>query len=69
VFLLVNPNGSKLWRLKSRYGGKEKLLALGSFDLISLAEARTKRDSAKNRGRLNVHFVNTQLLPPPKVSR
>jgi hypothetical protein len=29
MFLLVNPNGSKYWRLKYRFGGKEKLLALG----------------------------------------
>ena len=30
LFLLVNPSGSKLWRFKYRYAGKEKLLALGS---------------------------------------
>jgi hypothetical protein len=29
MFLLVNPNGSRYWRLKYRYGGKEKTLALG----------------------------------------
>ena len=30
LFLLVNPGGSKLWRLKYRIDGKEKLLALGA---------------------------------------
>lgn len=47
LFLLVKPNGAKHWRLKYRFGGKEKLLALGSFELVSLAEAREKRDAAK----------------------
>ena len=31
LFLLVNPTGSKLWRLKYRFDGKEKLLALGAI--------------------------------------
>ena len=31
LYLLVNPNGSKLWRLKYHYADKEKLLALGSY--------------------------------------
>jgi hypothetical protein len=31
MFLLVNPNGSRLWRLKYRFAGKEKLLALGGY--------------------------------------
>lgn len=44
---MVKPNGAKLWRLKYRFGGVEKLLSLGSFNLVSLAEARTKRDAAK----------------------
>lgn len=47
LFLLVNPNGSKLWRLKYRFGGREKLLALGPFHLVSLKQARDKRDDAK----------------------
>lgn len=31
MFLQVQPNGSKLWRLKYRYLGKEKLLAIGAY--------------------------------------
>jgi hypothetical protein len=42
LFLLVMPNGSKLWRLKYRFGGKEKLLSFGAFDLVSLAEGAGK---------------------------
>lgn len=35
-FLLVNPVGSKLWRWRYRFDGKEKLMALGEYPLISL---------------------------------
>lgn len=46
LFLLVRPNGSKLWRLKYRFNGKEKLLSFGSADDVTLSEARElKRDS------------------------
>jgi len=38
---------SKLWRLKYRIGGKEKLLALGSYEDVSLADARQKREAAR----------------------
>ena len=47
LFLLVNPNGSKLWRLKYRMGGKEKLLALGAYPDVSLKKARDRRDEAR----------------------
>ncbi|RWL02869.1 MAG: DUF4102 domain-containing protein [Mesorhizobium sp.] len=45
--LWVQPTGSRLWRLAYRFDGKQKLLALGSYPLISLAEARKARDDAK----------------------
>ncbi len=40
LFLLINPNGSKLWRFRYRFNDKEKLLSLGSYPEISLADAR-----------------------------
>jgi integrase len=46
LHLLVNPNGSKLWRLRYRFGGKQKMLALGTFPQVSLAKARARRDDA-----------------------
>jgi integrase len=46
LFLLVTPTGGKLWRLKYRFGGTEKLLAIGAYPQISLADARQKRDQA-----------------------
>lgn len=47
LHLLVTVNGSKLWRLAYRFGGKQKTLALGAYPHVSLAEARSKRDGAK----------------------
>jgi integrase len=41
LFLLVNPNGSKLWRFRYRFNDKEKLLGLGSYPDTGLADART----------------------------
>ena len=50
LFLLVQPGGSKLWRLKYRFGGKEKLLAIGSYDKgVSLKKAREERDKARDQ--------------------
>ena len=42
MYLEVRPNGSKYWRYKYRFIGKEKLLALGVYPETSLAEAREK---------------------------
>ena len=46
LFLLVNQSG-KYWRLKYRFAGKEKTLALGVYPEVSLKEARAKRDEAR----------------------
>jgi integrase len=47
LYLLLSPNGSKWWRLKYRFGGKEKLLSLGTYPDTGLADAREKRDGAR----------------------
>ena len=47
VFLLIKKNGSKYWRMKYRFQGKEKLLALGVYPEVSLKQARLKRDEAR----------------------
>ncbi|HAJ7598769.1 TPA: tyrosine-type recombinase/integrase, partial [Escherichia coli] len=44
----VHPNGSKYWRLQYRFDGKQKMLALGVYPDVSLADARTRRDDARN---------------------
>jgi integrase len=47
LYLLVNPSGSKYWRLKFRLDGKEKLFALGVYPDVSLETARARRDAAR----------------------
>lgn len=47
MYLLVNPSGSKLWRLKYRIGGKEKTLSFGAYPQVTLAQARLKREQAR----------------------
>lgn len=45
--LHIAPNGGKFWRLAYRFHGKQKQLAIGAYPLISLSEARQRRDDAK----------------------
>lgn len=47
LHLLIQLNGSKLWRLAYRWAGKQKTIALGTYPAVSLAKARKGRDSAK----------------------
>ena len=47
LYLLVNPNGARYWRLKYRYDGKERVLALGVYADVSLKMARERRDNAR----------------------
>lgn len=47
LFLLVKSNGSKLWRLKYRVGGKEKLLSFGQYPTVSLKDARESTQEAR----------------------
>lgn len=47
LYLFVPPTGARLWRLKYRLAGKEKLLALGAYPEISLKRARERREEAR----------------------
>ena len=47
MFLLVHPNGSKYWRFRFRFGGKQHLMAFGTYPEVSLADARQKREDAR----------------------
>lgn len=47
LHLLVSPSGGKLWRLKYRFDGKEKLLSFGTYPDVPLIRAREKRDEAR----------------------
>lgn len=47
LYLLVDPRGGRLWRLKYRIDGREKLLSIGAYPDLSLAKARERRDKAR----------------------
>jgi integrase len=47
LYILIQPDGKRYWRLAYRFGGKQKTLALGTYPLIGLKEAREARDAAK----------------------
>jgi integrase len=47
LFLNVMPSGSKYWRMKYYYAGKEKLLAIGVYPHVTLSQARAKKAEAK----------------------
>lgn len=48
MYLLINTNGSKYWRMKYRFAGKEKMLSIGVYPDVTLADAREKRSEARN---------------------
>ena len=47
LYLYVARTGSKLWRMAYRFNDKEKLLSFGEYPIVSLKDARTKRNEAK----------------------
>lgn len=49
LFMIVSPAGGKWWRFKYRFGGKEKLLSLGTYPEVSLLKARARRDAARKQ--------------------
>lgn len=71
LYLLVQPSGSRLWRLKYRFDGKEKLLSFGKYPEVTLAIAREKRHEAKTllaqRIDPGVPGAAEPKLPPPKT--
>lgn len=49
LYLEVKPTGSKLWRVKYRFSGKEKLLSVGIYPDVSLKQAREQRDELRKQ--------------------
>ncbi|WP_439149003.1 tyrosine-type recombinase/integrase [Sulfitobacter sp.] len=47
LFVLVKPNGSKLWQFKYRMDGKERLLSIGVYPVVTLAQARKAKEDAR----------------------
>ena len=49
LYVEVRPGRSKLWRFKYRYAGKDKRIAFGAYPEVGLAEARRRRDEARQK--------------------
>lgn len=49
LYMLVTPTGGKLWRFKYSIGGKSKLISFGIYPDVSLADAREKRQTAREQ--------------------
>jgi integrase len=54
MYLLVRTNGAKYWRMAYRFGGRQKTLAIGVYPDLSLADARSIRDQARNQKALGL---------------
>jgi hypothetical protein len=70
LYLLVTPNASKLWRLKYRFGGKEKKLAIGQYPVSGLklgaAESMRKNQfmDGKSALKTGTHPVSAPFANP-----
>ena len=49
LYLLVNPNGSRWWKMKYRFNGIEKMLSLGVYPTVPLKLARERREAARRQ--------------------
>lgn len=47
LYRLVNPTGSRWWRFKYRFGGKERGISLGGYPTVTLKDARDRREDAR----------------------
>jgi len=69
LYLEIMSNGSKLWRIKYSYAGKEKRLSLGPYPLVTLAEARNGRDEAKKLLRNNINPAEHRQHTKQQIAR
>ncbi|ESQ85501.1 hypothetical protein AEAC466_04180 [Asticcacaulis sp. AC466] len=66
LYLLIQPTGSKLWRMAYRFSGKQKTLAFGVYPDVSLEDARARRDQA--RATLKAGVDPGTVSPMPAVT-
>ena len=64
LYLLVTKAGGKLWRLKYRVAGKEKLLSLGAYPALTLGAARKAADKAREQ----VNIFRQQVSAPVSMN-
>lgn len=63
LYLLVKAKGGKWWRFRYRYAGKPKLLSLGTYPEVTLADARARRDEARK------HLAQIPPIDPSEVKQ
>jgi integrase len=68
LYLFVTPTGHKSWRWKYRFGGKEKLLVLGSYPELGLKAARDLRDASDRLRRQGTDPAEARRAPPPSAA-
>jgi hypothetical protein len=51
LHLLINPNGSKLWRLRYRFAGTQKMIGLGAFPMFRSRQHATRRTTRASSSR------------------
>jgi integrase len=49
LYLEIAPSGGRWWRFKYRFGGREKLLSMGTYPDTGLKAARERRDDARGQ--------------------
>ncbi len=71
LFLLVTKRNTKLWRLKYKFDGKEKLLSLGAYPKISLSEARELREINKKllTNGINPNKAKQEMICQPYITQ
>lgn len=69
LFLLVQPNGAKLWRYKFRVGGKEGLLAVGVYPDMGLKEAREAHQEARKQVAQGINPVRSKQAERDRQAR
>ncbi|MBS0847055.1 integrase arm-type DNA-binding domain-containing protein [Citrobacter sp. JGM124] len=62
LYLHVKPSGSRLWYLRYFFAGKESRIALGAYPLVSLAQARQKRDELRRQLAQNINPMHQRAL-------
>ncbi|EIM8973647.1 DUF4102 domain-containing protein, partial [Salmonella enterica] len=68
LYLLVNPGGSRIWYLKYRFSGKESRASLGAYPLVSLSEARLKRDDIRKLLAQNINLAQQRMADKAAAS-
>ena len=69
LYLLVKPNGARLWRMKYRVDGREKLISFGQYPDVPLKSARERRDDCSQLALIRARSEKLNAPPPPIPSR